>query len=358
MTLLLTNQDADALLSMADCLAALEEAYAEVAHDRAVLGARSDIVTKTAQSDAVYQLKSMSATVASRGVAAVRINSDILSWPMIEGKRRRQKLPLAPGDRWTGLVLLFSTETGEPLAIFPDGVVQRMRVAAASGLGVKYLAREDARTVGLIGAGWQAGSQVMAVAAVRNVETIRCYSPTRDRREAFCRDMAARTGLAIEPAASGEEAVRGSDIVLCATNSLDHVFFRDWLEPGMHLGTIRDGDLEAAAIRACDVIAMHDPASVSNANYHTTHGLRIPDQEKEASVSDEMQFLAELPILPDLIVGRAEGRTNAEQTTCFLNFRGLAIQFAAVGGAFFKAARKAGAGRDLPTDWFTENVHP
>ena len=76
----------------------------------------------------------------------------------------------------SGLVLLFSTENGEPLAIMPDGVMQRMRVGAANGLGVKYLARKDASTVGILGSGWQAGAQLMAACAVRKIETIRCFS--------------------------------------------------------------------------------------------------------------------------------------------------------------------------------------
>ena len=358
MTLLLSNADAEALLTMEACLEALEAAYAEVAEDRAVYGARGEIVTETAQADSVYQLKTMSATVASLGVGSVRINSDILSWPVRDGKRRRQKSPLAPGGRWTGLVLLFSADTGEPLAIFPDGVVQRMRVAGASGLGVKYLAREEAATVGLIGAGWQAGSQVLAAAAVRDVDAIRCYSPTAARCKAFCENMTARTGVSVTPAETAEAAVRNSDIVLCATNSLEHVFFRDWLSLGMHLGTIRDGDLEPAAIRACDVVVMHDPASIDTGHYQTTHGLHIPDQDKESASAPDMQFLADVPVLPDLITGRAPGRTSDDQTTCFLNFRGLAVQFTAVGAALYEAARKAGAGQDLPTDWFTEDVHP
>ena len=85
---------------------------------------------------------------------------------------RRVKLPAAPNGRFVGLVLLFSSETGEPLAIFPDGVIQRMRVGAANGIGVKHLARKDACTVAILGAGWQAGAQLMAVCAVRAIESI------------------------------------------------------------------------------------------------------------------------------------------------------------------------------------------
>src|SRR6185436_17621564 len=235
MTLILSNDDVEALLPMPECIAALEELYRELAHERAANAMRADAVATTSRADAVYSLKLMGGVIPSLGVGALRLNSDIISF----GSDRQVKLPLAPGARYTGLVLLFSSETGEPLAIFPDGVLQRMRVGAASALGVKYLARSDANTVGLIGAGWQAGAQVMAIAASRKVEVIRCYSPTREKSEAFCAEMTEKTGVTVRPVASPEEAVRGAGIVLCATNAAAHVFFARWLEPGMHVGSIR-----------------------------------------------------------------------------------------------------------------------
>lgn len=358
MTLLLSNEDAAALLDMNASIEALDAAYSDVANGLAVAGTRGEILTKTDDPDAAYQLKSMSATVASLEMGSVRINSDILTWPDIGGSRRRVKSPRAPGNRWTGLVLLFSTVTGEPLAIFPDGVLQRMRVAAASGLGVKYMAREDARTVALLGSGWQAGSQVLAVTAVRDVSQIRCFSPNADRRQKFCDDIAGQTGADIVSVESAAAAVDGADIVLCATNSLDSVFDPDWITPGMHIGCIRDGELPPAAIRACDRVAMHDPKSISTKHYDVTHGLHVPDMDKQAAASTELDFLATVPTAFDFAAGKAVGRASPEETTCFLNLRGLAVQFTAVGTVLYHAARTAGAGRDLPTDWFTEDVHP
>jgi ornithine cyclodeaminase/alanine dehydrogenase-like protein (mu-crystallin family) len=358
MTLLLSNDDAAALLDMNACIEALDAAYSDVAKGLAVAGTRGEILTKTDDPDAAYQLKSMSATVASLEMGSVRINSDILTWPDIGGSRRRVKSPRAPGKRWTGLVLLFSTITGEPLAIFPDGVLQRMRVAAASGLGVKYMARQDARTVALLGSGWQAGSQVLAVTAVRDIDRIHCFSPNADRRRKFCDDMSRQTDTEIISAETTAEAVDGADIVLCATNSLDSVFDPDWIAPGMHIGCIRDGELPPAVIRACDRVAMHDPKSISTKHYDVTHGLHVPDMDKQASASNDLDFLATVPTAFDFAAGKAVGRESPDETTCFLNLRGLAVQFTAVGSVLYHAACAAGAGRDLPTDWFTEDVHP
>ena len=117
--LILSNDDAEKLLTMGDCIAALELVYREMAEGRAANATRSDAVTLTSRADTVYSLKMMGGVVQHSGIGVVRINSDILSFT----NKRQVKLPLAPGNRYTGLVMLFSVETGEPLAIFPDGTI-------------------------------------------------------------------------------------------------------------------------------------------------------------------------------------------------------------------------------------------
>jgi Predicted ornithine cyclodeaminase, mu-crystallin homolog len=82
---------------------------------------------------------------------ALRLNSDVIKWEEKGGRIIKDKVPAAPGNKWVGLVLLFSAESGEPLAIFPDGIIQGIRVAASSALAARYLAREDAAIVGILG---------------------------------------------------------------------------------------------------------------------------------------------------------------------------------------------------------------
>jgi alanine dehydrogenase len=167
MTLILTNDDVEKLLPMHECIEALEDVYVELSAGRAVNRIRSDSLVPTTGNGAIYSLKSMDAVIPKLGVGAVRIDSDIVTWPKRGGNRRRVKVPSAPNSRYVGLILLFSSETSEPLAILPDGVLQRIRVGATNGLGIKYLARKDATSVGILGSGWQAGTQLMAVFAVR-----------------------------------------------------------------------------------------------------------------------------------------------------------------------------------------------
>src|SRR6202049_2925802 len=206
MTLILSNEDVEKLLTMPECIDVLEEAYVELAEGRGVSRTRSDCITPTARPDAVYGLKSMDGVIPKLGIGAVRINSDIVTFPKRGNNIRREKVPAAPNGRYCGLVLLFSTENGEPLAILPDGVMQRRRVGAANGLGVKYLARKDARSVGILGSGWQAGTQLMAVCAVRSIETIRCFSPDPDRCKAFATSMSPVLGVEIATVSQPEEA--------------------------------------------------------------------------------------------------------------------------------------------------------
>ncbi|MFM2129401.1 MAG: hypothetical protein RL477_947, partial [Pseudomonadota bacterium] len=178
MTLILSNDDVEKLLTMPDCVEALETAYKDLAFGRGITRQRSDCIAPTSYSDeAIYGLKSMDGVVPALGVGAIRINSDIVTNPRIGNTQRRVKVPAAPGNRYVGLVLLFSTANGEPLAIFPDGVLQHIRVGATNGLGVKYMSRKDSKIVGLLGSGWQAETQVTAAAAVRDIKEVRVFSP-------------------------------------------------------------------------------------------------------------------------------------------------------------------------------------
>ena len=357
MTLILSNADVGELLTMPECLEALEEAYRELAEGRGVSRQRSDSIVRTNREDALYSLKSMDGVIGKLGVGAVRINSDIITWPKFGNNMRRVKVPAAPNNRYTGLVLLFSSETGEPLAIMPDGVMQRIRVGAANGLGVKYMARKDAKSIGILGSGWQAGTQLMAACAVRKIETIRCFSPTKENRDKFCAEMTPILGIEVQPVDSPEAALRGADIAMCASNTVDNIFFDSYVEPGMMISSIKRPEVAASVLKQADRVACHTqhgkPLLVAS------EGLEVPEHAEDkgwgsASDVDWKQF----PTLPELIVGRAVGRVKDSEVTVFLNNLGLGYQFAAAGSVVYRKAKEKGVGHELPTDWFTEDVHP
>ena len=358
MTLILSNDDVERLLTMPDCIEALEQAYLEMAEGRGISRQRSDCITPTSYGeDAIYGLKSMDGVVPKLGVGAIRINSDIVTNPVVGNSRRRVKIPAAPNNRYVGLVLLFSTHNGEPLAIFPDGVLQRMRVGATNGLGVKYMARENARTIGILGSGWQAETQLTAACAVCKIESVKCFSPNQENREAFCARMTTLLQIPVTSVSEAEDAVAGVDIVMCSTNSLDPIFFQKWVEPGMHLSSIKKPEIEPDAIRASHKVAIHthDTAPI----LVVAKGANFQEDTKDAgwNAANKIDF-KKYPNLPQLIAGQAPGRQSDDEVTCFLNNLGLGYQFAAAGSVIYKRAKEQNVGIGLPTDWFTETVHP
>jgi ornithine cyclodeaminase/alanine dehydrogenase-like protein (mu-crystallin family) len=356
MTLILSNKDVEQLLTMRECIDVLEEAYVELAHGRGVARVRSDCITSTSRPDAHYSLKSMDGVIPKLGIGAVRIDSDIITMPKVGNNVRRVKVPAAPNDRYVGLVLLFSTENGEPLAIMPDGVMQRFRVGATSGLGVKYLARKDAKTLGLLGSGWQAGTQLMAACAVRDIQSIRCFSPNRERREAFCKEMSGILNLAVVAVDQPEATIDGADVVLCATNSEDAIFFERWIKPGMHIGSIKKPEIERNAITRADRVFIHASENRPILALSSDLPESITDAEgKRWPQAKDQEF--KWPTLPELIAGQAKGRQSDDEVTCFLNYLGLGYQFAAAGSVVYRKAKECGIGHDLPTDWFTD-VYP
>lgn len=352
MTLILDDAQVRELLTMKDCIAAMEEAYAELAHGRGVYRIRTDMIAPARGQDNIFALKSMDGVVPKFGVGSIRINSDTLHYKRDGNRLRRDRVPIDDEGRYTGFVLVFGMERGELLMIYPDGI-QSKRVASISALGIKHLARKNSRKVALIGSGVQARAQVEAALAVLDDVTIRCFSTNKERREAFCTAMYDKHGVDIRPMSIPEDAVRGADVVLCGTNSRSHVFYREWIEPGMHISCINMFELEPAVVTAADVVSTHirdcDPIFIKS------EGIGIMPEEPGAGYQDlaVATNFASLPTIAEHIVGKAKGRTSDEQVTCMVNSVGCGYQFAVVGYVLYKRAQEAGIGMEFPTQMFT-----
>ena len=210
MTLILSNEEIEQILSMKDLVPAIEEAYVELIEGRGANRLRSDIVTPTTQcKDGLYALKSMDGVIPKFGVGAIRINSDILTFPETGGLMRRVKVPAAPGNRYVGLVLLFSTHDGAPLLICPDGVMQHMRVGATSAVAAKYMAKKGSRIATIIGSGWQARTQLRGLDAVFDLKEIRVFSPNKQNRDNFVQQMGEMLGKEIRSVFIGRGGLQG-----------------------------------------------------------------------------------------------------------------------------------------------------
>ncbi|MBM3821041.1 MAG: ornithine cyclodeaminase family protein, partial [Acidimicrobiia bacterium] len=161
--LLLSAPEVEQVLTMADAVPAMEEAFRDLAAGDGVNRPRSHTyVPRPSPPDEArfYLFKSMDGALPRLGMHAVRMSSDLVAERAAHGERRRVKVPAAPGGKYVGLLMLFSLDTLEPLAIMPDGHLQRMRVGATSAVAARCLARSNVRRAAVIGTGWQAGAQV------------------------------------------------------------------------------------------------------------------------------------------------------------------------------------------------------
>src|SRR5215472_5559233 len=225
---------------------------------------------------------------------------------------------------------LFSARSGEMCALIEADHLGQMRTGAASGVATRVMARADARTVGVIGTGYQARTQLEAVALARKLEIIR----------AFGRD-AARRGAPVVAVPSAEEAVRESDIVITATTASKPVIEGSWLNPGMHINAIGSNfaekqELDAEAVGRCDVIAADwvEQSKIEAGDLIQAFGT---DLSRWASVRE----------ISDIVAGKAPGRTNQNQITLFKS-NGIAIEDVVVAGRIYEIAREKGMGREIP----------
>ncbi|HEX2930547.1 MAG TPA: ornithine cyclodeaminase family protein [Candidatus Binatia bacterium] len=363
MPLFINNEDVEQLLTMKDTMEALEILYREMGEGAAVTAPRSDVHSPTAAAESAegpmaHYLKSMSGASPHFGTAALRFSSDIVAWRNSGDSIRREKLPMLPGNRWMGIVMLFSSANGELLAIMNDGVLQRFRVGGANGVSTKYLARQNSETVGLIGSGWQAGTQVLAVCEARAIKKIKVFSPTKANREKFAKETAEQVGVEIIPVESYQEAVKGVDIIITSTNSRKPFLGRWALAEGIHLSAMQRDEFDDEALLGCKPLILHTHATENNVTSSALAHFEREDFKLRDHPTERGIDWKSLPTLPELVRGKIKGRESDNQITGFVNNIGMGAQFAAVGRKVYDAARARGAGREVPLDWFTQDVHP
>jgi ornithine cyclodeaminase/alanine dehydrogenase-like protein (mu-crystallin family) len=360
MTLLLSNEEIDSLLDVSMVLDAVENSQRAMAALEAISSPRTDTLAPSlsGEGQATYGLKTMCGLWPEAGVAALRINSDVLVWPTVRGNVRRDRLPTAEG-RWNGLIILYSMATAEPLMISPDGYISRLRVGATNALAARYLARDGARVLALLGTGWQAGGQLMAHCAVRPIDEVRVFSPNAVNRERFCRELQGRVKARLVPVDSAESAVREADIVATATNSMEPVHQIRWLRPGVHYSAVKVQEVDQRFLEAVDRVFLFskNPAT-SRPQFVKLPSVQTPESECGWWLNREAPLWQKFEELPRLFTGEVKGRQSNDETTAFVNNVGQGLQFAAVAKRVYDEAKARGVGRELPTEWFTQNVHP
>ncbi len=364
MTLLIDNEAVRQVLTPAITRRALEAAYRDLASGEAVCRPRIDIRIPTRDPAKTYQWGTMEGG-STGGYFAIRMKSDIVFEGGTEGARTQEKYCGRPG-RYCGLVLLTSVETGEPLAIINDGHLQHLRVAADSAIGTDLMARADCRTLGMLGSGGMAAGHVESLLGVRRLERLRVFSPTPAHRERFASEMAERHGLHCEAVDDPLEACRGADILAACTDSVDPVIRGAWLEPGMHVVSIGGRPDDAARARFDRVLRLGTaPAPVGRPELGTTdeyvgYVARPADARGRATrLGRRAPQVTGRPgetSFAEVSSGRAAGRTSAEEVTYAERGNIQGAQFFAVAGAVYESARSAGLGREIPTEWFLQDI--
>jgi alanine dehydrogenase len=358
MTLLLTNDDVERALTPAESIAATECIYRELAQGTAINRARSQtyMPVESKQNPGFrYRFKSQEGASEQSGVWALRITSDMAGFSFTAGVKRRRILPVATGHRYCGLVMLFDLERIEPVAIMPDGVIQKLRVAALSAVGARYLAPQQPRVLGLFGSGWQAGAHLEFLCHEFSFERIKVYSPNHEHCREFCAQMSDKLGRAIEPAASPRETVEDSDFIQAATAAWDPVFDGHLVEKGMYICSIGGSD---ASNKRREI----DDETLRRSDLYVVHSKEVASLDQSPDVWEAAQkgIVAWDAIheIQDLVAGKVPGRTSPGEITVFNNNTGAGTQFAALGAAVLRRARSLGLGKELPTEWFLEDVSP
>lgn len=213
MALVLREKDVRHLLSMPDTVAVLEQAFTALAQDQASNHSRTRLILESGI------LHMLSAAVPPLGVLGFKAYTTFR-----EGVRF--------------VVMLFSAQDGQLLAIIEADWLGSMRTGATSGLATKYLARPNATVVGLIGAGNQAATQLMGVCAVRQISAVYVYSRRPRECEMFCDEMTRLLDIEVRPVATARLAVEVADILITATTSPEPVLHGEWLKPGCHINAI------------------------------------------------------------------------------------------------------------------------
>jgi ornithine cyclodeaminase len=239
--------------------------------------------------------------------------------------------------RASALIILHDTQVGLPLAVMDGTLISAMRTGAVSGVGAKYLAREDVTRVGLIGAGVQSRTQLMALQVARpGIQEAAVFDIRRDRAEAFASEMGGRLGLDIRVAESAEEVSRQADTLVTATTNVSRpIVHHGWLRPGSYYAHVSAYECEYDLLRHADKVLVDDWDLVKARMYST---VALMWRDGEFADGDLYAEFGEV------VAGQKPGRENDQEVIVFSPI-GLALHDVAVANRVYQIARSEGLGQ-------------
>jgi ornithine cyclodeaminase/alanine dehydrogenase-like protein (mu-crystallin family) len=233
-------------------------------------------------------------------------------------------------------------KAGEGLVAFiRSGRLGQVRTGAASGIATRYMARQDASRLGCIGTGHQAETQILAVAQARKLQSIVVYGRDALKRRAFAERMSKLVGLEVRPVESSAEAVRGRDIVVTMTNSVEPVFDGRLLEPGTHVNaaganTRVNRELDEAAVVKAGLIATDD-----------IEGAKLECGDLSWPVDRGLIAWEKVYDIAPIVAGLMAGRRSEEEITLFES-QGIGLEDVAAAALVYERARQRAIGTALP----------
>jgi alanine dehydrogenase len=365
MTLILNNDDVEQVLTMEITMNALEQAYQELARQEAVCRPRIDIQIPTEDPNKIYQWGTMEGGSMS-GYFAIRMKSDVIYEQEYLGAITQEKYCVRPG-KFCGLILLNSIQNGEPLALINDGYLQHMRVGADSGIGAKYISRQDAEVVGMIGSGGMARSHVESFLLARKIKKIQVYSPTKEHREAYANEISEKYDLEVVPVNNPRDAYKGAHIVAGCTDSSVPIIYGKWLEEGVHI-TCVGGKPDDDTLNRIDLSLRLGNAphpwglpEFGLADEYLTYAAKPAEnagfQMKRAGKRGHGVIAEDRAVfLEELLSGKKKGRTSKTQITYSERGNIQGAQFFAVAGKVYELAKAKGLGREIPTEWLLQDI--
>ncbi len=323
--LILDRKDVARLLTMGPLIDALEQGFVRLSQGGVVLPQR--LATPIARHEGLHL--SMPAWVDGEGEDGGTLAIKVVS--VYPHNVERYGLPTVQAA-----LLLHDAADGRLLALMDAESMTAMRTGAASGVATRRLAREDASSLLMVGAGALAFHQVEAVCAVRPITRVYVASRTGARNAELCARIGDRLGIHAEPAASVADAAPMADIICTATTANDPVIRRSFVRPGCHINatgayTPEMCEVDAETVRSARVIVDQIQAAQSEAG----------DLIQAAGESIVATLVA--GELGDLVAGRVQGRSSADEITLFKSV-GLAMQDAVAAALIYAAARREGAG--------------
>lgn len=247
----------------------------------------------------------------------------------------------APPPRGARFWYYLYAQSGELLAVIEADHLGRIRTGAASGVATRYLAREDARTIAILGTGSQAPTQLEGVCAVRPISRVLAWGRDPDRLAAFCEAASIRCGVPVLPAPGPQEAVAGADVVATITSARTPVLFGSWLRPGTHVNAAGSNranaqEIDVETVRRCAVVAVEDIAQAKV----ESGDLRAANETEDWEWKDAVR-------LSDVVAGHALGRTADEQITLFESL-GIGLWDLVSASHVYDACIASGRGTRLP----------